>query len=71
MWGTPLCLWVLFLIPDNVISITYSIGEWGDDKSAAEREQFEHYMQQWADDNPYKAERIEDYHRKHRDEIPK
>ncbi len=36
---------------DNVISITYSIGEWGDDKSAVER--------------------IEDYFRKHRDEIPK
>lgn len=34
---------------DNVISITYSNGEWGDDKSAAER--------------------IEDYFRKHRDEI--
>lgn len=56
---------------DNVITISYNIGEWGDDKSKEEREQFENAMQQWADENPYKAERIEDYFRKHRDVIPK
>ena len=56
---------------DNVITISYNIGEWGDDKSKEEREQFENAMQQWVDENPYKAERIEDYFRKHRDVIPK
>lgn len=56
---------------DNVISITYSIGEWGDNKGEEERERFEDAMQQWVEENPYKAERIEDYFRKHRDEIPK
>lgn len=56
---------------DKVIKISYNIGEWGDDKSKEEREQFENAMKQWADENPYKAERIEDYFRKHRDVIPK
>ena len=56
---------------DKVIKISYNVGEWGDDKGEEEREQFEDAMQQWAEENPYKAERIDDYFRKHRDVIPK
>lgn len=56
---------------DKVIKISYNVGEWGDDKGEEAREQFEDAMQQWAEENPYKAERIDDYFRKHRDVIPK
>lgn len=56
---------------DKVIKISYNVGEWGDDKGEEEREQFEDAMQQWVEENPYKAERIDDYFRKHRDVIPK
>ena len=56
---------------DKVIAITYGIGEWGDDKSDDERMRFENAMQSWADANPYKAERINDFYKKHRDVIPK
>ena len=56
---------------DKVIKISYNVGEWGDYKGEEAREQFEDAMQQWVEENPYKAERIDDYFRKHRDVIPK
>lgn len=56
---------------EAVIDLTYSMREWLETLSEEELITFETTAEKWEEEHPYKAERIEDYFRKHRDEIPK
>lgn len=56
---------------DDVVDLTYHMGEWLETLNDDELKTFEQVREQWAEEHPYKSERIDEFYSKHRDVIPK
>jgi type III secretory pathway component EscS len=56
---------------DDVVDLTCHMGEWLETLNDDELKTFEQVREQWAEEHPYKSERIDEFYSKHRDVIPK